>query len=190
MFARTLPALACLAIAGVVLAQSSSSSRVPKASLGQATAVQGLVTVSDGVGISRVVTGNAVIEHGRYVSSSSGSVTLRLDGGCDILLKPNQALTVDGAKPCDALWAAIESLGNPEGLLLAGAGGVSGAALVPFAVGGVAILLLDGNRGPGTPGAGSGGPDEGGGPGPGTDPDGGGSGLPDPPCSTNCISPQ
>ena len=177
MHARSLLALACLILASAVLAQSSSSNGVPRASLGTATAVQGLVTVSNGMSISRVALGNAVIDHGRYVSSSSGSVTLRMDKGCDIVLKPNQALTVDGAKPCDALWAAIESFGNPDGLLLATAGGPSSAALVPFAIGGVAILLLDGNRRPGAP------PQNGGDPGPGPNPgddSGGDSGnLPD-----------
>jgi hypothetical protein len=185
MHARSLLALACLVIAGAVLAQSSSGNGIPKTKLGTAAAVQGLVTVSDGVGISRVAAGNTVIDHGRYVSSSSGSITLRMDKGCDIILKPNQALTVDGAKPCDALWAAIESLGNPEALLLAGAGGPSGTALVPFAVGGAAILLLDGNRRPGAPNPDTGGRNDDGDPGPGTDPgggpEGGGSKIPDPP---------
>jgi hypothetical protein len=84
--------------------------------------------------------------------------------------------------------------------LLAGAGGPSGAALIPFAAGGAAILLLDGNRRPGTPGSGTGRPpDQGGGPGPGKDPgdDGGdGGNLPDPPpppdisphCATSCAA--
>ena len=77
MYARSLLALACLVIAGAVLAQSSSGNGIPKTKLGTAAAVQGLVTVSDGVGISRVAVGNTVIDRGRYVRSSSGSVTKR-----------------------------------------------------------------------------------------------------------------
>jgi hypothetical protein len=73
-------------MAGAVPAQTSSSARVAKATLGTAAAVQGLVTVSDGTRISRVALGNAIVDHGRYVSSSSGSVTLRMDKGCDIVL--------------------------------------------------------------------------------------------------------
>jgi hypothetical protein len=128
MITRSLSALACVLATGAVLAQGASPRPVPpKAVLGKAIEVKGLVTVSDESGVSRVVVNNAVIDRSRFVTSSSGSATLRLDNGCDILLKPNQALTIEHEQPCDALWASIESLGNPSGLLLAS--GVSPASL-------------------------------------------------------------
>lgn len=177
MFTRFLFAAGGLFIAAAVLAQSAGPA--PKrAVLGKAANVQGLVTVSDANGVSRVLVNNAVIDRNRYVTSSSGSVTLKMDKGCDIELKPNQALTVEDEKSCEGLWASIESLGNPAGLLLAG-GGVGGAggggALTPFIVGGAAILLLGGSGGGGTT--------------PIPDPGGGGP-IPDPCAGGRCISPQ
>jgi hypothetical protein len=192
MFTRFISALACLAVTGAVLAQSATPSPAGgKPILGKAIEVKGLVTVSDEFGVSRVVLNNAVIDRSRFVTSSSGWATLRLNNGCEIVLKPNQAVTIEHEKPCDALWASLESLGTPPGLVLAG----SAEPLVPFALGAAVILLNDGHGGnilagggnnPGggnTPGGGGntpggGGNTPGGGgntPGGGTDPGGGGS---------------
>jgi hypothetical protein len=146
----SLRVLACVATVAA-LAQSGNPGPLPaKPILGKAINVQGLVTVSDDAGVSRVLVNNSVIDHSRYVTSSSGSVTLKLDKGCEIVLKPNQALTVEHEKSCDGLWAAIESLGNPSGVLLAG----GAANLVPFAAGGAVVLLM-GNRGGTGTGAGN-----------------------------------
>lgn len=148
MFKKSFSAAASVLMTAAVLAQSAGPipSRVV---LGKAVNVQGLVTVSDQAGVSRVLANNDVVDRTRYVTSSSGSAMLRMDKGCDIELKPNQALTVEEEKSCDALWASIESLGNKAaGFLLAGgAGGAAaagGASLIPFVVGGAVILLLGG----------------------------------------------
>jgi hypothetical protein len=139
MFTRFLLAAAGLLIAAAVLAQTADPAP-KKTVLGKAIKVEGLVTVSDANGISRVKLEDPVIDRTRYVTSSTGYVTLRMDKGCDIELKPNQALTIDGDRSCEALWALIGSFGP------------SNSALVPFAVGGVAILLMGGGGGtPTTP---------------------------------------
>jgi hypothetical protein len=186
MSPRLALAVGSLLIAAAVVAQTAGPAKRPV--LGKAINVQGLVTVSDANGVSRVVSNNDVIDRNRYVTSSTGYVTLKLDKGCDIELKPNQALTVEDEKSCEVLWASIESLGNPAGALLAGGGGGGaaggaaagvvagggGASLVPFVIDGAAILLMGGG-GSGTP----------------TKPDDG-SGNPGP-CGgnlTDCISPQ
>jgi len=147
MFTKSLSMLAWVVAAGAVLAQVAGPQPLParKPLLGRATNVQGLVTVSDDAGVSRVLVNNAVVDHSRYVTSSSGSVTLKMDKGCDVVLKPNQALTVESVKSCDGLFASIESIGGPSGVALAG----SGADLIPFAVAGAAILLM--GNGPGGP---------------------------------------
>jgi hypothetical protein len=179
MFTRSLSALACLILGGAALAQVSTSRLgAARSVLGKAVDVKGLVTVSDQWGVSRVVLNNAVVDRSRFVTSSSGSATLRMDDGCDIELKPNQALTIDHEKSCAVLWASMESLGNPSGLLLAN--GVSPGSLVPFAVGGVAILLM-GNHGSAgnTPAAGGSTPGGGGNtPADGGTPPGGGGNTP------------
>lgn len=163
MFTRFLFATASLLIAAAVVAQTAGTA--PKrAVLGKAINVQGLVTVSDANGVSRVVSNNDVIDRNRYVTSSTGHVTLKMDKGCDIELNPNQALTVEGENSCEMLWASIESLGNPAGIVLTGgaaAGG--GSSLTPFVVGGAVILLLGGGAGGATPGGSNGAPGPGGG---------------------------
>jgi hypothetical protein len=147
MLTRSLCALACLVVAGAVLGQSPSTgagtntNTRARSVLGKATELQGLVTVSDGSAVSRVVLNQPVVQHTRYVTSSTGYVTLKMDNGCDIVLKPNQALTVEDEQDCGALWAAIQSLGGT-----AAAGASSGVA--PFIVGGAVILLLGGGDGP------------------------------------------
>jgi hypothetical protein len=136
MLTRSLCAVACLVLAGAVLGQSTSTRA--RTVLGKAAELEGLVTVSDGAAVSRVVLNQPVIRHTRYVTSSTGYVTLKMDNGCDIVLKPNQALTVDDEQDCGALWAAIESLGGNY-------------AIAPFIVGGAVILLLGGGGGAGDP---------------------------------------
>lgn len=172
MFTRFLFAVASLLIAAAVVAQTAGPS--PKRPvLGKAINVKGLVTVSDANGVSRVVSNNDVIDRNRYVTSSTGYVTLKMDKGCDIELKPNEALTVEDERSCEALWVAIESLGNPAGVLLAGGAGGGGAGLTPFVIGGGAILLIGGGSGGAT-----------------TTNDGSGQDLPCGGNPANCISPQ
>jgi hypothetical protein len=118
-------AIGCLLAAAVAVAQTTEKvSKRPV--LGKAINVRGLVTVSDESGIRRVVSNSEVIDRNRYVTSSTGYVTLHLDKGCDIELKPNQALTVETEKTCEDLWAIIGigpflAVGG-GGLLLLGAG--------------------------------------------------------------------
>jgi hypothetical protein len=125
-------AIGCLLVAAVAVAQTTEKV-AKRAVLGKAINVKGLVTVSDTSGIRRVVSNSDVIDRNRYVTSSTGYVTLHLDKGCDIELKPNQALTVEDEKTCEDLWAFI------------GTG--------PFvAVGAGGLLLLGGGSGGSTPG--------------------------------------
>jgi hypothetical protein len=184
MFTRFLFAAASLLIAAAVVAQTAGP--VPKrAVLGKATDVRGLVTVSDANGVGRVVANNDVIDRNRYVTSSTGHVTLKMDKGCDIELNPNQALTVEDERSCEALWASIESMDSPAGALLAGGGAAAGAGAAAFLVGGSAVLILGGGSGGGASASGGGG---GGVPGGGGGGDGGNGGqIPTPP---PIISPQ
>jgi hypothetical protein len=120
--------------------------------LGKAIDVQGLVTVSNGTQISGVTDGSPVIDLTRYVTSSTGFVTLKFEH-CEVKLKPNEAVTVDERKICDGMIAAIETL---PGGALAGTGPGFGLAAV-------GIILIrgggstnGGNNG-GTPGGNNGG---------------------------------
>ncbi|RYF39887.1 MAG: hypothetical protein EOO27_48530, partial [Comamonadaceae bacterium] len=91
--------------------------------IGKVTEVQGIVTVTDGVRGGTAQLGNPITEGSRYVASSNGSATLKLDNGCTINLRPSQAVTVR-QQPCNVLLASVQSVG--AGTLLAGLGSGGG----------------------------------------------------------------
>lgn len=152
----------CLAIAGSVWAQAP----LPvTAVVGKSIDVKGLVTVSYGTNAASVVDNTPVVEGSRFVTSSSGSTTLKFDDGCEVKLKPNQALTVDNKKDCEARIAAIQNLSRDgAGFMVGGGGGggqlvllgtVFGAAIAAFANGGGAAAALVGGNTPAPPGPGT-----------------------------------
>ena len=151
MLNKTLPLLSCLIFSGFALAQ------VPAKIVGSAVNVQGLVTESNGTQVAGVVEGKPVVDGARYVTSSTGSVTLNF-GRCEVKLKPNQLVTVDERKICDGMIAAIETLPG-AGLALAG-GAFSGgdAALVGLSLVAGAAILGGGSGGAAVIGDGGGGP--------------------------------
>ena len=93
--------------------------------LGTVGNVQGLVTDSDGVSVSSTVPGEAIRDGERFVTSSSGSVTLQLNNGCTLTLQPNQAVTIDSRMTCRELVAAVTPVGAPVAV---GSGGAAGGS--------------------------------------------------------------
>ena len=134
--------LAALLLCGAALAQGTVE---PPQVLGTAVSVQGLVTVSDGASIANVVDGNPLVDGSRIVTSSTGSVTVKMKDGCDIKLDPNQSITLQSNRSCEALLASIQSLSCGSVF----AGGVStpliGLALLTSAA------VVDIRRGGGNP---------------------------------------
>jgi hypothetical protein len=135
MLKKSIALTAALAVSVCALAQTQAPAPAP-AQLGTVENVQGLVTVSDGTSIGNVVNGNPVIDGSRFVTSSSGSALLKMSNGCDIRLKPSQSLTVQSGLNCDALIAAVQSLGGNNGVFaalanpLVGIGTLASAALI------------------------------------------------------------
>lgn len=143
----------CLALvlAGGLLASGTVWAQAPKV-LGATTDVKGLVTVSDGRTVASVVNRSPIIDGARFVTSSTGSVTLKFDQGCDIKLEPNQSLVVRDSNPCAAMIASIQSL---PGEAAAGAAPArSSIALLALGAGGLAVVEL--NRDRSNPGGGGG----------------------------------
>lgn len=102
--------------------------------IGKVTEVEGIVTVTDGVTGGTAKVGNPITQGSRYVASSNGSATLKLDNGCTIKLKPSQAVTVR-EEPCHILLASVQSVGGAAvaasltgggGSAAVGAGAVAG----------------------------------------------------------------
>ena len=110
-----------------------------QAVLGTVGNVQGLVTDTDGATVSSTVLGEQITDGKRFVSSSNGFVTLKLNNDCEIKLTPNQAVTIDSKMTCRQLIAAVTSVG-PPGLVLAGGNAARGLfAVGALAAGGFAL---------------------------------------------------
>lgn len=120
-------------VLGSVFIAAVASAQTPLGTVGN---VQGLVTVTDGATGGAVAPGSAITDGTRFVTTSSGSVTLQLNNGCTVTLQPNQAVTIDRRMTCQQLIAAVESLGG-VGLAGGDGGGSFGKGLL--AVGGLAL---------------------------------------------------
>ena len=96
--------------------------------VGVVTRVEGLVTVGQGNTLGNAFKDEIILQNARVVTTATGSTTIRLNNGCVIDLKPNQAVTVDFRRECKALLAAIQPAG---GVGAAGAGGVGAAGTPP-----------------------------------------------------------
>lgn len=91
---------------------SAAFAQNPQESLGTVRNVQGLVTDINGASVTSTETGEAIQDGERFVTSSSGSVTLQLNNGCSITLEPNQAVTIDKRMTCRELLAAVGRVGG------------------------------------------------------------------------------
>jgi hypothetical protein len=138
-------------LGGLVLAGSAvAQGTVPV--VGKTADVQGLVTMSVGTTVSNVTGTLGVVDGSRFVTSSNGTVTIKLDNGCEIKLEPNQSLVVDKSKPCAALIASVQPVGAPGAV----AGGARGALMAAgLLIGGGA--LVNAQQGSGSAPAGTGG---------------------------------
>lgn len=124
----------------IVGAALLASAAFAQESVGTVGNVQGIVTDTEGDSVSSTNTGEAIHDGERFVTSSSGSVTFKMNNGCDITLQPNQAVTIDSRMTCRELIAAVTPVGGAN--LAAGAGGsfttgllsVTGLALLTFGV--------------------------------------------------------
>src|SRR3954468_7774690 len=99
MFGKTITALGALLLSAAALAQ---------AVVGAVTGVQGLVTVSTASTVANAVPGSPVADGNRYVTGSNGTLTLKMNNGCEVTLKPNQSLVIAGNVTCEALLAMIQ----------------------------------------------------------------------------------
>jgi hypothetical protein len=124
------------------LAASGAWAQTPAAplSIGVTDNVSGLVTVSQGNTMANAVPGGALFDGARVVTTSTGSVVLRLRNGCNIALASNQSIVLDGKqRDCKALIASIQSAapGATAGAAAATTGGVH-----PVLIGAGALLLM------------------------------------------------
>ena len=153
-FPKWLIGTAAAALATGVLAQTSplacdDPEYVKRETIAALIDVQGNVLVSDPAGMASGVEKQRIKKGVRVTTTSRASVTINFDCGCDVRLKENERLDVEGGRPCAALLAAVEGvpIGAPIGAVAASAGGsfpTTAAILTGVGVG--AYLLYRNNR--------------------------------------------
>lgn len=121
----------------LVLSALACASAIAQAPLGTVVNVNGVVTATQGATGATVVQGSPVVNGMRFVTTSNGRVTLRMNSGCVVNLAPGQALTVLQTMTCQELVAAVQTVqpvaagssfspspGLVNGVILAGAAGI------------------------------------------------------------------
>lgn len=105
----------------VVLSSLLAASAAMAQTLGTVSNVQGIVTATQGATGTTVAPGSAIVNGTRYVTTSTGSVTLTLNSGCVLTLQPGQAVTVLQSMTCQQLTAAVQAVPVAPGGAVAGA---------------------------------------------------------------------
>lgn len=111
--------------------------------------VKGNVLVSDAVGMSSAIDNQRIKNMVRVTTTSRASVLIAFDCGCDVRLKENERLDVEGPRQCPALLAAVQAvpMGAPIGAAVAAASGsILPTALLVTGVGVGAYLIGRNNR--------------------------------------------
>lgn len=125
--ARMLNSSLCLSLLSGLLAAGSALAQAQPEIIGEAAEVKGLVTMSHGTTVGSVVDRTPLVDGARVVTSSSGSVTLKFERGCDVKLKPNQSVIVRRDETCEALIAAVQAIAPaPAAAFFAFPGGAAG----------------------------------------------------------------
>lgn len=96
-----------LLLALSALAAASAFAQAP-AVLGTVTNVEGVVTATQGASGVTVITGTPVQNGMRFVTTSRGNVTLRLNSGCTVTVPPSHGVTVLQNMTCQQLTAAVQ----------------------------------------------------------------------------------
>lgn len=121
-----------------------------QAPLGTVTNVQGVVTATQGA-TGMTVTPGTVVQNGmRFVTTSNGALTLRLNSGCTVTVPAGHGVTVLQSMTCQQLAAAVQpvvpvaaALPTPTVASAAVVNGFIGAGVGLIAVGGTRTLDND-----------------------------------------------
>lgn len=121
--------LAAVLLAGPALAQTP---------LGTVTNVQGVVTATQGATVVTVTPGTVIQNGMRFVTTSSGAVTLQLTNGCTVTVPAAHGVTVLQSMTCQQLAAAVQPVVpvaaarplGPNPNVVAGAIGIGAVAIL------------------------------------------------------------
>lgn len=96
-----------LLLAASALLASTAFAQAP---LGTVVNVNGVVTATTGTTGTTVAPGSPIQNGMRFVTTSNGSVTLRLNSGCQVTVPPAHGVTVLQTMTCQQLTAAVQPL--------------------------------------------------------------------------------
>src|SRR3954469_25525040 len=85
-----------------------AASAFAQAQLGAVTSVNGVATVTSGTVGTAIGAGAPIVEGARVITTSTGSVTFRLNNGCTVTVPAGHAVTVSSALSCQQLQAAVQ----------------------------------------------------------------------------------
>jgi len=114
-----------------------AASAFAQAPLGVVTNVEGVVTATQGITGVTVTPGTPIQDGMRFVTTSRGNVTLRMNSGCTVAVPPGHGVTVQQSMTCPQLTAAVQPV-VPLSTQAAASGGssvVNGVILL----GGIAV---------------------------------------------------
>lgn len=146
-------AITAVMLGTTVMAQTSrlacdDPENIKRETIATLAEVQGNVLVSDTVGMSSAIDNQRIKNSVRITTTSRASVLISFDCGCDVRLKENERLDVEGAKQCPALLAAVQAvpIGAPIGAVAAASGSGVPTALLLTGAGVGGYLIYRNNR--------------------------------------------
>src|SRR5512141_392107 len=92
----------------LALSSLAAAAAMAQTALGTVSNVQGVVTATQGATGTVVTPGSLIMNGTRFVTTSTGSVTLTLNNGCVVTLQPAQSVTVLQSMTCQQLVAAVQ----------------------------------------------------------------------------------
>ena len=116
-----------LSLSALCTTVSFAQTPAPQA-VGVVTRVEGLATVSQANTLGNAFKDEVILQNARVVTTASGFTTIRLNDGCIVDLKPNQAVTIDIRRECKAILASIQPAGAVG---VAAAGGIGATGTPP-----------------------------------------------------------
>lgn len=129
-----------LAVSAAISSFAQRSQTEPKI-VGKLKDVKGLISVNIGSQWINAFSGAALVVGTRVVSSSSGSVTLAFDNGCNIKLKANESIVVEDNANCAALLGTVAVVLPPVAVPVVAPVAAMAPSIIPLAVlGGVLSL--------------------------------------------------
>ena len=87
---------------------SAAAAAWAQAPLGTITSVNGVATVTTGTTGAAITVGAPIMNGARVITTSTASVTVRLNNGCTLTVPPGHAVTVLADRSCEQLRAAIQ----------------------------------------------------------------------------------